>query len=401
MKQTLLILLALLVFLPGFNVRAQGAPSCTFEPDGSITCTTGGGGEGGEGGGEGEEGGEGGECTPGQHLGYEVLSYDAEAGICTALLVWQDNCTGQMLEPAADQEDEIPCAPQTTPPSHPCDSFVVTSGGITCESFEWNVRANVRFPEIYLDVRPYPATLVRWPTAVRNGGLGESSGSGTVDYVPYGGGSPGNPQEGDWQNLRLTLTLRPAGMLYVSLPHIGDFVLPDQGATGTPMIFEWEVPSHPAAGGGPLAGSVGGLDELPGDMPLFVGNGRAPYRLFWELRYQEYTAIRGCVAGPGDGGGYNCGGGTGHREIVGYEWRMQSSGGEIPPSAVQNLPASVMADLNNDGTPDAYWDNNLTLRRMDDAGRVDNPRYQHSWNWGGTIYWAVREGQGQIGWPGQ
>jgi hypothetical protein len=68
---------------------------------------------------------------------------------------------------------------------------------------------------------------------------------------------------------------------------------------------------------------------------------------------------------------------------------------------VQNLPASVMADLNNDGTPDAYWDNNLTLRRMDDAGSVTNPRYQHSWNWGGTIYWAVREGQGQIGWPGQ
>ena len=60
-----------------------------------------------------------------------------------------------------------------------------------------------------------------------------------------------------------------------------------------------------------------------------------------------------------------------------------------------------MADINNDGTPDAYWDTNLTLRRMDDAGSISNPQYQRSWNWGGIIYWAVREGQGQIGWPGQ
>jgi hypothetical protein len=49
------------------------------------------------------------------------------------------------------------------------------------------------------------------------------------------------------------------------------------------------------------------------------------------------------------------------------------------------------------GVADAYWDNNLTIRRMDDNNRIDNPRYQRSWNWGGAIYWAVREGQGQIG----
>lgn len=41
------------------------------------------------------------------------------------------------------------------------------------------------------------------------------------------------------------------------------------------------------------------------------------------------------------------------------------------------------------------------LRRMDDSDRVDNSRYQRSWNWGGIIYWAVRERQGQIGWPGE
>jgi hypothetical protein len=156
------------------------------------------------------------------------------------------------------------------------------------------VSARVTFPEIYLDVRPYPATLVRWPTAVRNGGLPESSGSGGANYIPNGGGSSGNPQVGDWRNLRLILTLRPAGTMFVTLPHIGDMVLPN----GALQTIQWEVPSHPAVGAGPLAGSVGGLDELPGDMPLFVGNGQAPYKLFWELRYQEYEAIEGCIAGP-------------------------------------------------------------------------------------------------------
>ena len=45
--------------------------------------------------------------------------------------------------------------------------------------------------------------------------------------------------------------------------------------------------------------------------------------------------------------------------------------------------------------------NALALRRMDETGSVNNPQYQRSWNWGGIIYWAVREGQGQIGWPEQ
>ena len=218
-----------------------------------------------------------------------------------------------------------------------------------------------------------------------------------MNYIPNGGGSPSHPQVGDWQNLRLILTLRPAGPMFVTLPLIGDLML----SNGASQTIQWEVPSHPAVGASTLAGSVSGLDELPGDMSLFVGNGRAPYKLFWELRYQEYEAIEGCLTGPNGNGNYNCGGGTGHRGITGYEWKTHSSGGEIPPSAVANLPAARMADINNDGTPDAYWDTNLTLRRMDDNNRVDSPRYQRSWNWGGIIYWAVREGQGQIGWPGQ
>jgi len=67
---------------------------------------------------------------------------------------------------------------------------------------------------------------------------------------------------------------------------------------------------------------------------------------------------------------------------------------------VQGLPPSLAADLDGNGVPDAYWNSNLTLRRMDDYDRVGTPLWGRSWNWGGTIYWGVREGQAQIGWPG-
>jgi hypothetical protein len=66
---------------------------------------------------------------------------------------------------------------------------------------------------------------------------------------------------------------------------------------------------------------------------------------------------------------------------------------------VQGLPAGWAVDLNGDGTLDAYWGSNLILRRMDEGGSVRNPAWAASWSWGGKIYWAVREGQGQIGWP--
>ncbi len=403
MKHNLLFVFLIgLTLIQSHTVRAQSAPSCSFQDDGSIVCTTGGGGGGGDDGDDdGDQDPDPVACTPGAI--HQETIYRPEPslgeGQCS---IWENrvvDCTGEIVFGGNVGIGECPIMP--SPPQHPCTTFTVGAGGITCENAEWNVRARVPFPNIYLDVRPYPATLVRWPSAVRNGGQPESSGSGSVNYIPYGGGSPSNPQEGDWRDLRLTLTLRPAGPLLVTLPNIGELRLLNQGATGNPTMIQWEMPSHPVAGGGPLAGSIDGLEELPGDIPLFVGTGRAPYKLFWELRYYVYTAIRACVDGPGGNGNYNCGGGTGPREIVGYEWRRNSSGGEIPPTAVQNLPVSVMADTNNDGMPDAYWDRNLTLRRMDDNNRVDNPQYQRSWNWGGLIYWAVREGQGQIGWPGQ
>ena len=405
-RSSVFLLLLILITMQPATVLAQSAPSCSFQPDGSIICTTGGGNSGN--GGEGEENGNGNQdgnnnggntaCTPGQHMAYRVTEYDSASSTCTAFPIQVDNCSG-LITHVWEQPTTLPCDLQgsTAPPQHPCTTFSVGAGGITCTNSAWKVTARVTFPEIYLDVRPYPATLVRWPTFIHNGGMPESSGSGGANYFSNGGGSPSNPHVGDWRDLRLILTLRPAGSMFVTLPLIGDLML----ANGASQSIQWEVPSHPAVGASTLAGSVSGLDELPGDMPLFEGNGRAPYKLFWELRYQEYEAIEGCLPGPNGNGKYNCGGGTGHRGITGYEWRNRSSGGEILPSAVANLPAGRMADINHDGTPDAYWDTNLTLRRMDDAGSISSPQYQRSWNWGGVIYWAVREGQGQIGWPEQ
>ena len=60
----------------------------------------------------------------------------------------------------------------------------------------------------------------------------------------------------------------------------------------------------------------------------------------------------------------------------------------------------MAADLNGDGVPDAYWDRHVQIRRMDDANRIDNPLYAHTYSWGDIFFYGVREGQGQVGWPG-
>jgi len=49
---------------------------------------------------------------------------------------------------------------------------------------------------------------------------------------------------------------------------------------------------------------------------------------------------------------------------------------------------------------DVYNDWTVVIRRMDESGNVNNPAYAHSYSWGSIWYFAVREGQGQIGWPG-
>jgi len=386
----LIIFIVLVVALTGSatTARAEECRTIFVPPDTFQTVCTGGGDP------EPPPGG----CTPGTTR-LETIFLPLNGEGCAVVVQEVDVCTGEILW--SEVESVISeCFEFPTEAYNPCTTFEITPGGITCGS-EWAVEANVSFPETYLDLRPFPATLVRWPTAARCGGLPNASGSGTYNYVPYGGGSPGDPAVGDWRDLRLTLTLRPAGPMFFQMPQIGTLALPDVGAAGQPALLQWELPSHPEAGGSVLAGRVPGLGELPADIPLFAGAAYSPYRLFWRLTYERYT--RDCEPGPDPGTGqfrcktrHSLPENDGHWE---YEWDGRRDGGEILPRMIAGLPPNLAADLNGDGVPDAYWNHNLTIRRMDEGNRVDNPAWAASWNWGGAVYWAVREGQGQVGWP--
>lgn len=340
-----------------------------------------------------------------------VDGYYSTGGVCYAASFGVDSCgvvhDMGILDDASPEDCAQSQQPPSRPPIYPClTNFSISPSGATCETpFSWDIKAQVGFPKISLDARPYPATLVRWNTALRLGDMPPKSGSGHLGYAPLGGGSDANPAAGDWRDITLTLKLTPLqGFVKVNLPNVGDLTLPLVGPTGNPTIFHWQVPSHPAAGGGPLAGQVGQLQELPSDMPLFTITGtKAPYQLSWSLTYYQWESS--CVGGSDIGGGTNCrkdpatGLFTGHRE---WGWKHHSDGGIIPPSAVQGLPAGIGADLNGDGVPDAYWDKLVQIRRMDDNNRIDNPQWAHTYFWGGpTWWWGVREGQGQVGWPGE
>jgi hypothetical protein len=386
----ILVVLAILSVGSFFEARSQDEECRTIfiPPDTFQTICTGGGGS--------EE--PPGECPPGTTW-LETIFVPLGGEGCAVVVREIDICTGTVLwEEVKSVISE--CFDFSVEGYNPCTTFTITPGGISCGS-EWVVTAVVHFPETYLDLRPFPATLVRWPSAVRCGGLPSTSGSGIYEYVSYGGGSPDDPALGDWRDLRLTLTLNPAGPMFFDMPQIGTLALPDVGPTGPPSLIRWELPSHPEAGGSLLAGSVSGLEELPPDIPLFAGAAYAPYRLFWRLTYERYT--RDCQAGPDpDTGQLHCKTRSSQPENDGhwvYTWDDRSDGGEISPRMVPGLPPNLSADLNADGVPDAFWNHLVTIRRMDEAGRVDNPRWAASWNWGGAVYWAVREGQGQIGWP--
>ena len=397
------------VFASPSDVRAD-APVCTWYPDpppgGHFECSGGGGG-----GGEPPPGGGGG-CTPGTTIWrvYYAPNPEGEPDLCYRVEEMVDACTGQVVSTAWYPDDSMPCQPPES--VNPCEEFTIGGGGITCDSgfgYDWTIEAAVGFPVTYLDVRPFPATLVRWPTAARNSGQTTGVGTGTLDYAGNGGGSEDDPEEGDWRNLVFTISLQPIGPMQLTLPNIGTLVLLPTSDTSAPTLFQWEVPSHPAAGGSVLAGDVTGLDELPADIPAFVGRAGSPYLLFWSLTYEEYVSHDEtyCEFGPSDEGVYECrtdpsyAYNNGHwDEYPVYEWEDRSQSGIIYPWQVADLPEGIAVDLNNDGTPDAYWNSNVTIRRMDDNDRVTGHEWERSWNWGGLIYWAVREGQGQIGWPG-
>ena len=273
-----------------------------------------------------------------------------------------------------------------------CDNIIVTSADVTCgHSTSWSLKAVATWPGIPIDVRPYPATLNRWPTVLRVDSLPTSTGSAFLAYVSAVGGSSANPAIGDWRNITLTETIYPdPGVLpQVELQNIG-WITPPIGQLYT---FQWPLPSHPAAGGGPTAGAVGQLQELPQDMPLYTNQARAAYLVKCELDYQQYMKV--CVKGPGPDGQTGCDNNTGH--MVG-EWVNQSQSEDDPVSKAQ-VPDSMKADTNGDGIPDAYWDPGVEINRMNDANSVSDPVYGHAYSWGDIFYWAVRESQGQITFP--
>ena len=289
-----------------------------------------------------------------------------------------------------------PCNTTTTPvaptPHSPCKVLSYNGGNITCDwDFQWNLSAAVSMPPIVIDARPYPVTLVNWPTTFRVNGLSSNSGNGTLSYAGWGGGGPGNPRQGDWRNITLTLTFRPTGNpVTVNMTLIPSFTVPTSGSTKT---FEWQVASHPAVGANSTAGAVGQLGEIPSDMTLFQGSSMTTYGLYYSLNYEEYSEHLVCLDLPPSAPSVPpvTPPGCQNQKLVG-SWNGKSENGEILPGEVANLPASM-----NGGSVFNDW--TVVMRRMDENGNANNPAYAHQYSWGSVFFFGVREGQGQIGWP--
>ena len=432
---------------PGGGGSDGGSETTPGDPGGSETTPGTGGSEDGGGGsdnGDGDGDGENGSCTPGTGESGTVVVQAGAGGLvtsdgavipvgayqlpggtwvpagevppnmCFTSSAFVDSCTGEVFDSQLNTDfingaviAECPGDETHTPPT-PCDEFVVSTGGVTCttdfvttENFpgsEWQLTVHTPFPGAEIHTRPYPATLVNWDTVMRVMSLGTSSRSGSLNYIPWGGGSESDPAAGDWKDVRLILEIKPvADWADVFLENIGLIRM----RIGELHTFQWNLPSHPAAGGGPLSGEVGQLEELEPDVPLYTNWTRAPYMVYCTISYYEWKST--CVGGAGDNGELNCrrnsaGEFTAHRE---WGWKRSSTTTPITPQmALNQVPASLLADLNGDGTPDAYWGRLSFIRRMDDAGNVDNPQWAHSYSWGAVWYWAAREAQGQIGWPG-
>lgn len=444
--RTILWILALagaLLLIPAVTVRAEDPPPSTcvggstssscdsILPIGTCppNCAPGGGGGSGVIPGPGDEGrepgsgsgGSGGEesCGVGTRT-YSYTSYiDPDSPACITVSFPFDSCSG-----TGDSSGLVTnvtpgsCSDSSTYEQKPvCDRFEFTNGRLTCHSTCFNVelRASVPFPGNCIDLRPYPVSLVNWPSAARYSCASSATGTDFRAYVNFGGGtSVNNPKPGDWRNVRFSLTLYPFGIAYAWLPHVPVLTLPLVNDTAPPVLFKFPYSSHPAAGGGPLAGTIQGFDEAPSDMPVFVGQAAAAYGLRWSLTYEEYQEVweRTCVRGPKNYDRYgrpvyecktnsNLRFNNGHYEdhLVFSGWVGKSLGGELPAVSI-NAPAALKADLNGDGIPDAIWNRNFIIRRMNDINRIDDPVWRRQWAFGGTIYWGVREGQAQIGWPG-
>lgn len=347
--------------------------------------------------------------------GSAVTAAGLPSNMCISASLNMDTCTGEVFGATFDNGtgnvSVAECSTLAPPtPPNPCDEFTVSGNGVTCTTdfsdsssypgSQWTLTAYAPWPDIEIHARPFPVTLVDWDSVMRVAGNGSSSGTGALGYISWGGGDGGNPAPGDWSNVRLRLDVQPVtDWADVFLENIGLIRMPIRRL----HTFQWDLPSHPAAGGNDLSGVVGQLEELEPDVPLYANWTRAPYMVYCTIEYYEWGSS--CIDGPDDGGTTNCrwreslGAYTGHRE---WGWEHNSYTVPVPPTAARvDLPASRLADLNGDGVPDAYWGGTSTVRRMDDAGRIDNPEWAHWYSWPGQYwYWAVREAQGQVGWPG-
>jgi len=174
--------------------------------------------------------------------------------------------------------------------------------------------------------------------------------------------------------LKLTAYPKDPATGFVYLEHLGWLELPVMEL----YQFRWQLPSHPEGGGGPLAGSVGQLQELPPDLPLLENFMRNPYGVVCELSWQEWE--------------YNPS--TGEEAWIAHTDRQ-----EITPDMVPGFPAEYAADTDGNGQADAFWNMGVVVMRMNEANSIDDPVYAHSYSWGEVFYWAVREGQGQITFP--
>jgi len=275
-----------------------------------------------------------------------------QADECGNRLWWMGTLSSVPCPSRDDEEEQV---------TNPCSiTASMTADGLTAScSDQWECKVKVPLPPSYIDVRPYPATLVRWPTALRFSGQGTTKDVCTV------------AEAGSMRNLNMELEFRPAtGIVTITLPYLPVFRL-----RAPEMVnFQWEVPSHPAVGADRLAGELGGFfDEIAADFPAFSGTMKTPYDLFWKITFEKQKRNG--------------------------EWAFYSFDGRLLPQDVRDTPALYFADLNGDGKADAWWDPNFVISRMDENNRTDNPAYERHWSYGELLPWAVREGQGQIGWP--
>jgi hypothetical protein len=104
--------------------------------------------------------------------------------------------------------------------------------------------------------------------------------------------------------------------------------------------------------------------------------------MYCTLEYYQWESS--CGGGPDENRNTICprksyGVFTGHRE---WGWKRHSQTISTPPTAARvDAPASLLADLNGDGVPDADWGCTTFVHRLDDVGNIDNAECAHSYSW--------------------